>query len=331
MEIDKTVFSKKLRELMEDRHVSKYKLANTLGCSQSSVANWLKGATKPANGYVYAIVDYFGVNLWELIGSKPSESSKNQSRMDASTNISRLSDSDFLVRYKKLPSSTQFHIDNLVDLSAQHPDRAPVILEDAVLAFGDSNWTAENEKSPGLSTEAWKIASDYEDMDRWGQKAVRSLTDTELARVRDEDDRMDNVVQMRPAVKDVPLLGTSFAAGPGEIDTGNAWTTYTIPESSPADFAIRVNGDSMEPWLPDGSIALCKRENPRDGDVAALLLDGDFLCKQVCQDITGTLHLFSLNRARKNMDRHISRDDIDRQLVCFGTVLLDTVPALPID
>ena len=331
MEIDKTVFSKKLRELMEDRHVSKYKLANTLGCSQSSVANWLKGATKPANGYVYAIVDYFGVNLWELIGSKPSESSKNQSRMDASTNISSLSDSDFLVRYKKLPSSTQFHIDNLVDLSAQHPDRAPAILEDAVLAFGDSNWTAENEKSPGLSTEAWQIASDYEDMDRWGQKAVRTLTDNELARVRDEDDRRDNVVQMRPAVKDVPLLGTSFAAGPGEIDTGNAWTTYTIPESSPADFAIRVNGDSMEPWLPDGSIALCKRENPRDGDVAALLLDGDFLCKQVCQDITGTLHLFSLNRARKNMDRHISRDDIDRQLVCFGTVLLDTVPALPID
>lgn len=331
MEIDKTVFSKKLRELMEYRHVSKYKLANTLGCSQSSVANWLKGATKPANGYVYAIVDYFGVNLWELIGSKPSESAKNQSRSDASSNISRLSDTDFLVRYKKLPSSTQFHIDNLVDLSAQHPDRAPVILEDAVLAFGDSNWTAENEKRPGLSTEAWQIASDYEDMDRWGQKAVRTLTDTELARVRDEDDRRDNVVQMRPAVKDVPLLGTSFAAGPGEIDTGNAWTTYTIPESSPADFAIRVNGDSMEPWLPDGSIALCKRENPRDGDVAAMLLDGDFLCKQVCQDITGTLHLFSLNRARKNLDRHIPRDDIDRQLVCFGTVLLDTVPALPID
>ena len=43
------------------------------------------------------------------------------------------------------------------------------------------------------------------------------------------------------------------------------------------------------------------------------------------------LHLFSLNRARKSMDRHIPRDDIDRQLICFGTVLLDKVPALPID
>lgn len=331
MEIDKNVFSAKLRELMEDSHVSKYKLANALGCSQSSVANWLAGATKPANGYVYAIVDYFGVNLWELIGAQPSESAKNQNRRDTIAQVSGLSDSDFLIRYKKLPSSTQFHIENLVDLSAQHPDRAPSILENAVYAFGDTNWTAVNEKSPGLSTEAWQMASDYEDMDRWGQKAVRSLVDTELARVREEDEAPDNIVQMRPAVKDVPLLGTSFAAGAGEIDTGNAWTTYTIPESSPADFAIRVNGDSMEPWLPDGSIALCKRENPRDGDVGAFLIDGDFLCKQVCQDISGMLHLFSLNRARKSMDRHIPRDDIDRQLICFGTVLLDKVPALPID
>lgn len=306
--------------LCELRGIKGGKMCVDLGISKSLLSDLKAGRKKSIHmDTAEKIANYLDVPVGALLN----ETSASQ--------VGKLAGYDLMLRFDQLPSTERFQIENLIDLAAQHPDRAPAILEDAVLAFGDTNWTSENEKSPGLSTEAWQMASDYEDMDKWGQKAVRNLADNELARVREEDETPDNIVQMRPAVKDVPLLGTSFAAGAGEIDTGNAWTTYTVPESSPADFAIRVNGDSMEPWLPDGSVALCKRENPRDGDVAALLVDGDFVVKQVCQDISGMLHLFSLNRARKNMDRHIPRDDIDRQIICFGTVLLNDVPALPID
>lgn len=334
MKFDKLVFSRNLKELMDTNQVSNYALAKAIGCAQSSVSNWLEGKTKPGAGYVNAMVAFFGVNLWELIGVPEDNSSQKKQNISKGE---KLADSDFMLRYKRLPLNERFQIDNLVDLSAQHPDRAPTILGDAVLAFGDTNWTPKNEKSPGLSTEAAQLATDYDDMDKWGRKAVRDLASNELSRVQDhtEDDenmqRTGRITRLQPAVKDIPLLGTSFAAGTGEIETGNTWSLFTVPDSSPADFAIRIAGDSMEPYLEDGSIALCTRDNPRDGDVAAFLIDGDFICKQVCQDITGALHLFSLNRDRKDADRHIPRDGIERQIICFGTVLMDKTPPLPLD
>ena len=81
----------------------------------------------------------------------------------------------------------------------------------------------------------------------------------------------------------------------------------------------------MEPYLPDGSVALCRKGLPRDGDVAALLVDGGLLVKQVCEDSFGNLYLFSLNRSRKDADDRIAHDS-GRDVRCFGVVLMDPVP-----
>ena len=178
---------------------------------------------------------------------------------------------------------------------------------------------APSQNLEGLSDEAVQLARDYDDLDTVSQKAVKSLAAVERTRTVEP-------VQLRPRVRVIPLLGTSFAAGPGEPESDMDANAYTVPEDSPAAFAIRVTGDSAEPYIHDGSIALCEARDPYDGEVAALLLDGDFLVKQVCLDYAGTLHLFSLNRARADMDRHIPRDDIARQIQVFGTVIMDRVP-----
>jgi len=186
----------------------------------------------------------------------------------------------------------------------------------------------DTKKAPGVSPDAMKIAEVYDSLDDWGKEAVSGIVSIEEKRMKAVK---PEIIELRPRVKSIPQLGTSFAAGAGEMDTGNAWTSYTVPEDSPAEFAIKINGDSMEPYLHDGSVALCTRDNPRDGDVAALLIDGDFLVKQVCVDYNGMLHLFSLNRERKNLDRHIPRDDIERQIMCFGTVIMKKRVPLPRD
>lgn len=178
---------------------------------------------------------------------------------------------------------------------------------------------------PGLSADAVTLARDFDSLDLWGQRTVRHVADDELARLRGAG----KIVEL-PRTKVIPLLGGAFAAGPGEPDLGNPWTDHEVPADSPAEFAIRITGDSMEPYLEDGSVALCRKTSPRDGEVGAFLIDGEFLCKQMCVDITGTLHLFSLNRKRRDMDRHIPRDGIERQVMCFGTVLMKRVP-LPLD
>lgn len=178
----------------------------------------------------------------------------------------------------------------------------------------------------GLSREAEEFAGRYSALDEHGRRALEAI-------LREEESRMaktvGNVIPMpRPAMKTIPLLGGSFAAGKGEPDFGNMWTDYEVEADSKAEFAIKINGDSMEPYLPDGSIAFGRKDTPADGDVAALLLDGEFLVKQVCQDILGNIYLFSLNRKRADADVTIWHDS-ERSLYCFGTIIMKKRIPLP--
>lgn len=175
----------------------------------------------------------------------------------------------------------------------------------------------------GVSREAETLARDFDSLDGHGKRMVRTV-------VGEEKRRMDALAAAKgPAMKVIPLLGNAFAAGRGDPDFGNPWEDFPVPADSGADFAVRINGNSMEPYLHDGAVALGQKRAPRDGEVAALLVDGEFLCKQVCQDVMGNLYLFSLNRARKDADQTIGYDS-ERSVSCFGTILMERVP-LPTD
>lgn len=137
------------------------------------------------------------------------------------------------------------------------------------------------------------------------------------------------VAEEKPRTKIIPLFGASFAAGPGEPDFGNAWESYEIAHDSPADFAVHITGDSMEPHIKDDSIVLAKNVMPKDGEVGAFMVDGDFLCKQYCRDVLGNVYLFSLNRERADLDVTVWANG-DRTLRCFGTILMNKKVPLPI-
>ena len=179
--------------------------------------------------------------------------------------------------------------------------------------------------APSISDEAMGIAKRYDALDSHGKEMVSLAVDCEIKRM----EAARKPVPAEEPTKVIPLIGNSFAAGRGDPDFGNPWEDYKVPADSKAEFAVRINGDSMEPYLPDGSIALGIKRAPRDGEVAALLLDGEFLCKQVCQDFAGNLYLFALNRARKDADQQIRHDE-ERSVSCFGTILMERVP-LPND
>lgn len=137
-------------------------------------------------------------------------------------------------------------------------------------------------------------------------------------------------VQRERGNRIIPLFGNAFAAGIGEPDFGNALEDYEIPATQRGDFAVRINGDSMEPWLPDGSIQIGVRGTPQDGDVAAIMVDGAFYVKQVCLDAFGNLHLFSLNRARRDLDFDVWASG-ENKVLCFGTILMRERVPLPLD
>lgn len=174
-----------------------------------------------------------------------------------------------------------------------------------------------------MTHDAGDIAKQYDQLDEYGKSLIKAVANHEVLRV---------LSSLPPAVqesKEIPFFANSFAAGTGEPDFGNLWTTYRVPVDSGAEFAIRVNGDSMTPLLPDESIAFGVKREPRDGEVGAFLLNGEFLVKQYCADHVGNVYLFSLNRKRKDADRALIGDSTG-DLYCFGTIMVKRQP-LPQD
>ena len=91
---------------------------------------------------------------------------------------------------------------------------------------------------------------------------------------------------------------------------------------------MRIQGDSMEPVIRDGSVVYVNHDPLTSGDVGIFCLDWEMLCKQYVRDGLGMVYLFSLNRARADMDVVLPRSS-GRSLVCFGRVLLPSRPAAP--
>ena len=114
------------------------------------------------------------------------------------------------------------------------------------------------------------------------------------------------------------------AAGYASPIEGEDYELIPRDDSVPpdADFCISIQGDSMEPFIPDGSLVYVRRDAPlKEFEVGVFFVDGDVFCKQWCVDYAGTLHLLSANPLRQDANIAIARDS-GRSCVCFGKVLL---------
>lgn len=182
----------------------------------------------------------------------------------------------------------------------------------------------ENIELPELpDSDEWQLIQQYRKLDKYGKELADMVINHELGRTQsDEQESMDEC-------RIIPLYLTPAAAGYASPAFGEDFEDYSVPASSNADFAVRIEGDSMEPYIADGSVALCKRGAIiHDGDVGLFFVDGDMKCKQYCQDYEGNVYLFSANRDRKDADVEI-KSSSGVTLLCFGKVLLDKAIPLP--
>ena len=180
----------------------------------------------------------------------------------------------------------------------------------------------EDIKPPKLpDDDEWQLVDRYRRLNDRSRRLVDMVIDHELETIEQTEIEEEGL-------RIIPLYSTPAAAGYASPAFGDDYTDYEVPKSSPADFAVRISGDSMEPYIADGSVALCKRgEIIRDGDVGLFFVDGDMKCKQYCRDNFGNVYLFSLNRARADADVTVSASS-GVTLCCFGKVLLQRRPPL---
>lgn len=173
----------------------------------------------------------------------------------------------------------------------------------------------ETKNAPSISNEAMSIASAYEQLNNADRDAVLDLIKSLQEKYA-------------PKKKIIPLLGQSLAAGSGEPDFGAGIEDYEVDADSPAEFACRVHGDSLEPYYHDGDIALALKRQPMIGEVGAWLVDGEYKLKQFVEDYYGNVYLFALNRSRKDTDQTLWHNE-EHTLVCMGTLIMKKRPPLP--
>ena len=211
------------------------------------------------------------------------------------------------------------------ELGYREPDVEKIkLLSDALGVTGDdllNTGFSKVKKAPSVSDEAMRMARDYDKLDNWGRQAVRDLTDTELARMEDEARFMDGAT-MEEEPKVINLYAEPAAAGIAVPTIGVDFEPYTLTPDDPqgAAFAVRLQGDSMEPYFPDGSIVFVNHDAMVNGDIGIFCVDSGTVCKQYYRDPMGMVYLFSLNRSRSDADVILGPSS-NRTLICQGRVI----------
>lgn len=164
------------------------------------------------------------------------------------------------------------------------------------------------------SSEALRIANRYDTLPQKGRDAVKAVVDI-----------FEDVVDAAPT-KIIPFIVQSMAAGAGEPDFGDlSLDTYEVPADSKAEFAVRIHGDSLEPYYKDQDVALALKRNPDIGEVGVFLVDGEYKVKQYVADSFGNLYLFAVNRRRADTDQTLWARE-EHTVYCMGTLLMKRPP-----
>lgn len=179
----------------------------------------------------------------------------------------------------------------------------------------------QHNKQP-LDQKERRLLENYRGLSPLGRETVRTMVDA-LCAYRDEAEAGPGA----PEPRMIPLYRTPAAAGYAAPAFGEDFDLIPVTGDVPpaAEFGVRIQGDSMAPYIADGSVVYVNRDPLKAGDVGIFCVDGDIFCKQYYRDPSGIVYLFSLNRARADADVILTASG-GRGFGCFGRVILRAFP-----
>ena len=173
-----------------------------------------------------------------------------------------------------------------------------------------------------ISKEERELLERYRRLSLTGRRTVYALMDA-LGEWQEEMETVRGSTEPRV----IPLYRSPAAAGYAAPVFGEDFEPLTVTGDVPpgAELAVRIQGDSMEPYIADGSVVYVNHDPLQSGDVGIFCVDGEMLCKQYHRDALGMVYLFSLNRKRAAMDVVFGAGS-GRSLTCFGRVMIHGLP-----
>lgn len=172
----------------------------------------------------------------------------------------------------------------------------------------------------------------YRSLSRQGRQAVCAVLDALCPpKQPGGDGNRPQISKQHP--KEIPLYRNPAAAGYAAPVFGKDFDYLPVTAEVPpdAEFAVRIQDNSMAPYILDGTIVYVNRGPLKAGDIGIFCVDGEILCKQYYKDSMGNTYLFSLNRGYADADVNRNSDlfftaNSDYHLICFGRVLLHAPP-----
>lgn len=180
------------------------------------------------------------------------------------------------------------------------------------------------------------LLSNYQSLDQHGKKVVETICALEKERIDAlREVYKPKVIDFKQAKKSreryVPHYTTPSAAGINVPLDGADFEMMLADDSVPedADFAVDIQGNSMEPYIHDGDMVFVKKDTELAvGDVGIFCVDGAMYCKQYYLDEENNLILVSANPELRHTNIHVSADSGSSVTAC-GKVLLDCKIELP--
>ena len=157
----------------------------------------------------------------------------------------------------------------------------------------------------------------YRSLDSHGKKAVDAVC-------RIEKSRLEEMHSSPVAARYIPKYLTPSAAGYAAPLDGEDFEMLLADESVPknADFAVRIQGDSMSPYICDGDTVFVRKQYELSvGDVGIFSVDGAMYCKIYYVDSDRNMTLVSANPDLKDSNVYIDAES-SSTVVCCGKVLL---------
>lgn len=176
-----------------------------------------------------------------------------------------------------------------------------------------------------LTVEEKRLISKYRALDIYGKKIVNSLCDFELERIEDQDKPFEFSSESK---RYLPYYSAPSAAGFAAPLEGEDFEMLLVTDKVPADadFAVKISGDSMEPYIHDGQMVFVREcERLKKGEVGIFCVDGAMYCKQYVP-MDDKLCLYSANPERQEANVYITNDSSSFVKCCGKVLLVDDIP-----
>lgn len=157
------------------------------------------------------------------------------------------------------------------------------------------------------------LVEKYRALSPAGRQTIHTLLDA-LCRMQGEPART------------IPLYRSPAAAGAAAPVPGLDYELLSVTGDVPpaAELAVRMEGDSMAPYIPSGSVIYIHHAPLANGDVGLFCIGGAMLVRQYTRGEGGAVRLLPLNRTAGEV-LTFPTGGVSGP-TCFGRALLRTLP-----